>query len=210
LSLDGRVFAFTVGISAAAGMLLGLVPAVQSTRPDVVSTLKQETAGGGQPGQLRWRNALIVTQLTVSLVLLVGAGLFLRSFQQLNAIDPGFGREPTGILSIMVPNTRFTREEGGRYVGRLLDRFRGLPGVQTVGMIDNMPLDIMSSGLRFNVDGHTPPRDRDGYRAERSAVDAAFFEAASIPIVRDRNFRDTDEPDTAPVTIISEAMAQRF
>jgi hypothetical protein len=62
-SPDGRVFAFTVGISAAAGMLLGLVPAVQSTRPDVVSTLKQETAGGGQPGQLRWRNALIVTHL---------------------------------------------------------------------------------------------------------------------------------------------------
>jgi predicted permease len=210
LTPDARVFAFTVAISVLAGTVLGLVPALQSTRPDVVSTLKQETAGGGQPGHHRWRNALIVSQLTVSLVLLVGAGLFLRSFQQLNAIDPGFGHAPAGMLSIMVPNTRFSEEEGQRYVRRLLERFQVLPGVEAVGLNDNVPLDLSSSGLGFNVDGHTPPTDRDGYRAERSAVDPAYFEAATIPILRGRNFRDSDGPDAPPVAIISEAMAQRF
>jgi predicted permease len=210
LSPDRRVLAFTLGISAVAGLLLGLVPALQSARSDVVSTLKQDTVGGGQPGRLRWRNALVLTQLTVSLVLLVGAGLFLRSFQQLNAIDPGFGREPTGLLSVMVPNTRYTPDEGHRYARRLLDRFQVLPGMLTVGLITNMPLDIMSNGLDFTVDGHIPPRDQDTYRAERASVDPAFFEAASIPIVRGRAFRDTDGPDAVAVAIVSEAMAQRF
>ena len=80
----------------------------------------------------------------------------------------------------------------------------------TVGLITNMPLDIMSNGLDFTVDGHIPPRDQDAYRAERASVDPAFFEAASIPIVRGRAFRDTDGPDAVPVAIVSEAMAQRF
>jgi predicted permease len=210
LSPDSRVLAFTLGVSVLAGALLGLLPALQSTRPDVASTLKQETAGGGQPGQLRWRNALIVTQLTVSLVLLVGAGLFLRSFQQLNAIDPGFGRVDAGMMTVMVPNTRFTTDEGQRYVGRLLDRMQNLPGMEAVGVISNMPLDIMSNGLAFNVDGHAPPRDKESYRAERASVDPTLFEAATIPIVRGRNFRETDDGNSSAVGIVSEAMAQRF
>ena len=96
LAPDATVLAFTCGISVLTGALVGLVPALQSTCSDVVTTLKQDTAGGGQSGQLRWRNALIVTQLTLSLVLLVGAGLFLRSFQQLTAIDPGVRRRANG------------------------------------------------------------------------------------------------------------------
>ena len=130
LSLDWNVLAFTLGLSVGAGALLGLVPALQSTHHDLASTLKSETAGGGQPGQLRWRNALIVTQLTVSLVLLVGAGLFLRSFQEVQAVDIGFGREPTALMTFMVPITRFTDDEGRLYTERLLERFRQLPGVR--------------------------------------------------------------------------------
>ena len=94
LGLDGNALAFTFGVSIVAGALLGLVPALQSARPDGAGALRSENAGGGQPGQLRWRNALVVTQLTISLVLLVGAGLFLRSFQRVQSVDPGFGRNP--------------------------------------------------------------------------------------------------------------------
>ncbi|MCY4636168.1 MAG: FtsX-like permease family protein [Acidobacteria bacterium] len=111
LGLDGNVLGFTLGVSVAAGALLGLVPALQSTRPDVAGALRCENAGGGQPGQLRWRNALVVTQLTISLVLLVGAGLFLRSFQRVQSVDPGFGREPTALLTFLTPATRFTPDE---------------------------------------------------------------------------------------------------
>ena len=88
------------------------MPALQSTRPDVAGALRSENAGGGEPGQLRWRNALVVAQLAISLVLLVGAGLFLRSFQRVQAVDPGFGREPTALMTFMTPATRFAPPAG--------------------------------------------------------------------------------------------------
>ena len=94
-----------------AGAPLGLVPALQSTRRDVAGALRSENAGGGQPGQLRWRNALVVTQLTISLVLLVGTDLFLHSFQRVQSVDPGFGCEPTALMTYLTPATRSTPDE---------------------------------------------------------------------------------------------------
>lgn len=211
LSLDWNVLLFTLGISVAAGALLGVVPAVQSTRPDVATTLKSETAGGGQPGQLRWRNALVVTQLTVSLILLVGAGLFLRSFQRVQAVDPGFGRQPTALITMMAPTTRFTAEEGRLYVRRLVERFRQVPGVTSVGVTDLLPLTLTSNqSIGFNVDGFEPPGDDDFFSADRAEVDAGFFATAGIPLRQGRMFSDADGPDGQAVAIISEATAARF
>ena len=211
LGLDWNVLVFTLGVSVVAGVLLGLVPALQSTRPDVADTLKSESAGGGQPGQLRWRNALVIAQLTISLVLLVGAGLFLRSFQQVQAVDPGFGREPTAVMTFLTPTTRFTPDEARVYTRRLLDRFRALPGVEAVGAISNLHLNPLStSSSDFNVDGFEPPTDHGAFIADRAEVDPGFFAAAGIEIVRGRNFNDADRPDSQPVAIISEAMALRF
>ena len=208
---DGRVLAFTLGVSVVAGTVLGLVPALQSTRPDVSAALRSETAGGGQPSQLRWRNALVVAQLTISLVLLVGAGLFLRSFQQVQSVDPGFGREPTAILTFVTPTTRFTPDEALVHARRLLDRFRELPGVEAVGAISRLHLDpINMSTSDFNVAGFDPPGDHGAFIADRAEVDPGFFEAAGIEILRGRSFRDADRPDTQPVAVISEAMARRF
>ena len=210
-SLDWNVLAFTLGISVVAGALLGLVPALQSTRPDLATTLKSESAGGGRPGQIRWRNALVIAQMTVSLVLLVGAGLFLRSFQQVQAVDPGFGREPTALMTFVVPTARFTAAEGRVYTRRLLDRFRQLPGVEAIGFIDNLHLNSLSTqSTGFNVDGHVPPPGQEAFLADLAAVDPGFFEAAGIQILRGRNFNEADLPDSQPVAVISDAMAQRF
>ena len=211
LDLDANVLAFTGGIAVLAGMALGLVPALQTTRPNVVTTLKDESAGGGQPGQIRWRNALIVTQLTMSLVLLVGAGLFLRNFQQVLAVDPGFGREPAALMTTFFPPNRYTRDATQQLVRQLLDRFRALPGVDAVGVTARMPLSMMDGGvIGFNVDGYDPPVEEDAFTAEWAAVDPAFFDAAGIPIVRGRPFIDTDGLDGARVAIVSETMARRF
>ena len=211
VGFDGRVLAFTFGVSVAAGALLGLVPALQSTRPDVADTLKSESAGGGRPGQLRWRNALVVAQLTISLVLLVGAGLFLRSFQQVQAVDPGFGREPAAVMTFVTPTTRFTPDEARIYTRRLLDRFRALPGVEAVGAISNLHLNPLSAqSSDFNVDGFDPPADHGAFIADRAEVDPGFFEASGIEVVRGRNFSDADRADSQPVAIVSEAMARRF
>ena len=208
---DGNVLGFTFGVSVVAGALLGLVPALQSTRPDVAGALRSESAGGGQPGQLRWRNALVVTQLTISLVLLVGAGLFLRSFQQVQSVDPGFGREPAALMTFQTPVTRFAPEEARVYTRRLLDRLRALPGVEAVGAISNLHLNPLSQrSSDFNIDGFEPPTDHGAFIADRVEVEPGFFEAAGIEIVRGRNFEDGDRPDTQPVVIVSEAMARRF
>ena len=211
LGLDGNVLGFTFGVSVAAGALLGLVPVLQSTRPDVAGALRSENAGGGQPGQLRWRNALVVTQLAISLVLLVGAGLFLRSFQRVQSVDPGFGREPTALMTFLTPATRFAPDEARVYTRRLLDRFRALPGVEAVGAISNLHLNPLSQrSSDFNVDGFEPPTDHGAFIADRAEVEPGFFETAGIAIVRGRNFNDADRPDTRPVVIVSEAMARRF
>ncbi len=109
---------------------------------------ESESAGGGQPGQLGWRNALVIAQPTFSLVLLVVVGLFLRSFQQVQSVDPGFGREPTAIMTFLTPVTRFTPDEARVYTRRLLDRFRELPGVEAVGAISNVHLNPLSTSSR--------------------------------------------------------------
>ena len=208
---DGTVLGFTLGVSVVAGALLGLLPALQSTRPDVAGALRSENAGGGQPGQLRWRNALVVAQVAISLVLLVGAGLFLRSFERVQSVDPGFGREPTALMTFMTPATRFAPDEARVYTRRLLDRFRALPGVEAVGAVSNLHLNPLSQSTSdFNVDGFEPPSDHGAFIADRVSVEPGFFEAAGIEIVRGRNFNDADRPDTRPVVIVSEAMARRF
>ena len=122
-------------------------------------------------------------KVAVSLVLLVGAGLFLRSFEQVQSVDPGFGRDPSAILTIMVPTTRFTEEEGRVFTRTLLSRFREIPGVQSVGLIDNLHLNTTSTQtMDFNVDGVEPPPERDSHAADRATVDAELFDAAGIRI----------------------------
>jgi predicted permease len=211
LKPDWAVLAFTLTISSVAGALLGLVPAWQSTRPDLVTALKSDTSGGGRPGHLRWRNALVIAQVTVSLVLLVGAGLFLRSFQRVLAIDPGFGREPAALLSFIVPATRFTADEARVYTRRMLDRFRQVPGIQALGVTDNLPLNTLSTqSIGFTVDGHDPPKDQRAFSADRADVDAGFFDAIGIGLLRGRAFNDADRAESQSVAIISDAMARRY
>ena len=147
----------------------------------------------------------------MSLMLLVGAGLFLRSFQQIQSVDPGFGRSPAAVLLMRVPTTRFDADAGRRYTRRLLDRFRQLPGVEAVGLIDNLHLTTTSTQtIGVNADGVEPPPGRESYVADRAVVDLGFFDAVGIPILEGRNFDEGDLPDTPPVAIISDALAHQF
>jgi putative ABC transport system permease protein len=211
LAPDWTVLTFAFALSAVAGALLGLVPAWQSTRPNLVSALRSDTPGGGRPGHLRWRNALVIAQVTISLVLLVGAGLFLRSFQRVLAVEPGFGREPAAVLSFIVPATRFTAEEAQVYTRQMLDRFRQVPGVVMLGATDNLPLNVLSTQtLQFTVDGHEPPAGHDAFLADRADVDAGYFDAMGIRILRGRRFDESDREGGRSAAIVSEAMSRRF
>jgi predicted permease len=208
--LDWGVLALTAGAGLLAGGVLGLVPALQGTRADPGAALRASTRGRDAPGPLRWRNVLVVAQTAISLVLLVGAGLFLRSWQQTLAVDPGFGQAPTSILSVMVPVTGVTPDEAALRTRRLVERVRTLPGVEAAGLIWPLPLDFSRSSADFTVDGHVPPAGLEAFRADRRVVDGGFFDAAGVAIVAGRTFEDGDRSDGRPVAIVSEAMARRY
>ena len=207
---DWRVLALTAGAGVVAGGLLGLVPAVQGTRANLGSALKTGSRGSDGPGPLRWRNALVVAQIAMSLVLLVGAGVFLRSWQQMLAVDPGFGRAPTAILGLWMTNGGATPDETMQRTRRVLESFRALPGVEVAGLVWPLPLDFNSSSTDFTIDGHAPPQGREAFRAENAKVDGEFFDAAGMAIVAGRTFNDGDRRDSQPVAIISQAMARRY
>jgi len=207
---DWRVLAFTAGAGMMAGVFLGLVPAVHGTRADLGSALKAGSKGSDAPGPLRWRNAMVVAQIAMSLVLLVGAGLFLRSWQQTLAVDPGFGRAPTAILSVIMPVARTAPDAAVPRTRRLLERFRALPGATAVGLIWPLPLELSSSDTGFTIDGRQPPAGRETFRASRATVDGGFFDAAGMTILAGRTFDDRDGRDSQPVAIISQAMARRY
>jgi putative ABC transport system permease protein len=208
--LDWRVLALTACVGIVAGGLLGIVPAVQGTRADPGSALTTAGRASEAPAQVRWRSVLVVAQVAMSLVLLVGAGLFLRSWQQTLAVDPGFGHAPTAILSVMLPTRRTTPADFEQRARRLLERFRALPGVAAAGLVWPLPLELSSSYIDVGIDGHVPPAGREAFRAEHTTVDGAFFEAAGIRIVSGRTFNDADRRDGLSVAIVSQAMARRY
>ena len=210
--LDGGVLLFTIAISLVAGLVLGLAPALHGDRDDLASTLKDETAGGGHRGRTRLRDGLVVAQVAVSTLLLVAAGLFLRSFQSLHAVDPGFGREPSAIVSFLIPSDRYDAEAARRFAHTLEERVAALPGVEAVGLIDNLHLNTLSTqNTEVNTDGVEPPPDRPGHPVDRAEVDDDFFATAGIPILHGRGFDDDrDVPDSPPVVIVSEALAERL
>jgi predicted permease len=205
-----KVLALTAGAGVLAGVMLGLVPAVQGTRADLGAALKTGSRGSDAPRALKWRNVLVVSQVAMSLVLLVGAGLFLRSWQRTLAVDPGFGRAPTAILSVMVPVRQSAPDEAVRRTRLLLERFRALTGVEAAGVIQPLPLEFAFSFTDFTIDGRTPPAGQETFRADSAFVDGGFFDAAGMDIVEGRTFNDDDRRDNRPVAVISRAMAVRY
>jgi predicted permease len=153
---------------------------------------------------------LVVAQIAMSLVLLVGAGLFLRSWQQKLGVDPGFGRAQTAIVSVMLPVTQSAPDGVTQRLRRLIERFQAEPGAEAVGLAFPLPLELSSSETDFTIDGRDPPPGREAFRAERAKVNGDFFDAVGMRIVNGRTFNDGDTRNSQAVAIISQAMARRY
>jgi predicted permease len=199
-------------VALVAGLVLGLAPALHGDRTDLATTLKDDSAGGGQRGRTRLRDGLVIAQVAVSTLLLVGAGLFLRSFQRLQAVDPGFGDDPTAIVTLFIPSDRYDREAAWRFTRTLVERGQAIPGVEAVGMTDNLHLTTTTTrNTELNTDGLEPPPGRPGHPVDRAEVDAGFFDAAGVPLLEGRLFDDErDRPDTPRVAVVSQALAERM
>ena len=211
LSPDWKVAAFTLLLALGAGGFIGLIPALQVTRPDLVSTLKDAGPSGGGSRALTLSRLLVTGQMAVSVTLLVAAGLLFRSFDATRLVDPGFGREPTALLSFMIPSEAYSDEEGWELVSSLREEVLRLPSVTRVGVISNLHLNTVNRMiLEVNVDGIEPPEGRDAHQVDFTSVDGGFFAAAGISVLEGRTFDDTDRRDGPPVAIVNEAMARRF
>jgi len=211
LALTGKATLFGLVVTGIAGFLFGLAPALQSTNPDVAPTLKDESTGGGKPRRFTLRKVLVSGQVAASLILLVSAGLFFRSLQAFQAEDPGFGRDPTGLLTFVVSSERYNEEEGRVFVRGFLERLREAPGIAAAGVINNIHMNTTSTQtLDLNVDGFDPPPGRAVWEIDQAIADPAFFDAAGISIVQGRDFQDTDVPGGIDVAIVNQAMADRF
>jgi len=210
LSLDWRVLAFTTIVSIAAGVLCGLVPALQATRLDLAGVIRDESAGGGRNKSVM-RSALVMGQVVVSVVLLVVAGLFVRSLDALRTVDPGFGSRPAALVWVMYGGNR-TADEVKRSVDRARDHLAALPGVESVGLTENVHLNLLNSEtVRITVDGVEPPPGEVAFTVDRAGIDTGFIAAARLRMVAGRNLTAFDLDSAAPpVAIVNEAFAAKF
>ena len=213
---DPRVFGFVLALAFLASLLCGFVPAWQASRPEVVDEIKDGgRAGGGARGH-RVRHALVVTEVALALVLLVGAGLMMRSFLALNHTAPGF--DARGVVTFRVgfppAMTSGVNDASGIYRGffsELLPRLGALPGVESVSAVSALPGLGLGGFNGFQIEGAAEPASfaEKPYALSR-AVTPGFFEMLRIPLVAGRFFAATDDEQHPPVVIVDEAFAKKF
>ncbi len=209
IGLDWSVLIFTLLVSLGTGLIFGLAPAVKASRTDVVSSLKAETAGGSSR-RSRGREVFVITQFAVSLVLLIGAGLFLRSLQRARTINPGFN--PDGIYTMFLDLTLqgYDETRAREFYRQIVERVGAAPGVRGVSLARLVPLSGEGSTIKVKVAGQEPPGGEDAFSIDANAVDERYFQLLGVPLVRGRNFSGADLPDGPQVAVINETMAQRF
>ena len=209
--LDGTVLLFTGLVSAAAGLLFGLIPALQATHPDLASTLK-DGAGAvtGSRGRITLRNALLVTQVAISTVLLLAAGLFLRSLTSAQSIDIGFTARDGAVAWVMVNIIGTDAEETELILQTLEERALAIPGVERVATAEMLPLGVGLQTTNWNIPGVEPPPGEEYISIRYNKVSSTYFEVMGIPIVAGRAFTPEDRAGSQPVAIISEATARRY
>ncbi|MFG1691042.1 ADOP family duplicated permease [Gemmatimonadota bacterium] len=209
--LDGRVLLFTVLVSAAAGLFFGLIPALQSTNPDVAPTLKDDSASGrGSRKKLTLRNGLVVSQVAISMVLLLGAGLFVRSLWSAQDMDIGFTARDGGIAWIMLGLSGVEREEYEIVSQSLEDRAMAIPGVERVTTAEMLPLGVGLQTTSFDIPGVEPPEGQEHHSIRYNVVSPTYFDVMEISVVTGRAFSRDDRAEAEPVAIVSEAAARRY
>lgn len=210
--LDWRVLTFTLGIALLTGILCGLAPALQSTRPGVVAALKDEEGGLiRRHRKLGLRNLLVVAQVATSALLLVGAGLFLRSLGNAQSIDPGFRlRNGVAVQLALELGGAYDEAQGRAFYDRLLERVRALPGVRSASLAEHLPLGLNIHVSSVEIEGRPKPGKGEELTVDRSGVVPGYFETLGIPLLAGRDFAATDGPAAARVAIINQTAARQF
>jgi len=212
INLSFGVLAFTAAVSVVTGILFGLAPAWQASRPAVQDALK-ETARGSTGGKARLRHALVVSEVALTLMLLVGAGLMLRSFYRLQDLHPGFSHEQVLTFRLDLPRAKYaTNEQQIAFFEQLTERLRTLPGVQAAAFSSQIPLSQSGRQTAFLIEGQPEPPVAERPSMEITTVSPDYFRALGIPILRGRAFTEDDalrqlpnlrEADRRPVSAVN-------
>ncbi len=219
---DLRILLFTLAVTVATGLVFGLAPALQSTRPDVGRTLKDQAGAVVGGGHGRLRNALVVTQVALSLLLLIGAGLFLRSLKNLSSLGPGFSAGRLVGFNIDPSLNGYSPERLNGFYQELTDNLNAIPGVKSVAVASMRIMEDNEWDSGMTAEGYSPTKPDDHPQAFMNQIGPGYFATLGVPIVAGRDFRltdnrivkranATDDFDVVPTTvIINEKFAQRF
>ncbi|HXG67739.1 MAG TPA: ABC transporter permease [Blastocatellia bacterium] len=211
VSLDRRVLGFTLLVSVLTGVIFGLAPALQASKTDLTEAMKESGRGASASGRrARLRSALVVTEVALALMLLVGAGLLLRTFQKVQQVD--LGLDPHNVLtaSVDLPGARYVKpEQSANFVRQVLERVRALPGVTAASGILPLPLSGNNFGVSLRVEGQTyAPGEEPSTALRVTGLD--YFKTMKIPFVNGRDFTPRDDRQATRVAIINETFAKRY
>ncbi len=210
LQLDWRVLVYTIALSLLTGVLLGLLPGLQATRPDLIPALKNESTLGGY-SRSRLRNVLVVAQLSLSLVLLLCAGLVLRGLQHAQQIDPGFNPNQAVEVSLDMGPPQYDRERGRELQRQVLERVRSLPGLQAATLTAYPPLTSGEGGGKaVFIQGDEPKSATQAPIVQTTPISLDYFRTMETRLLQGRDFTAQDDAQSPPVAIVNEAFARRF
>ncbi|MGA2729197.1 MAG: ABC transporter permease [Terracidiphilus sp.] len=207
--LDWRVFAFAFVASLLSGIIFGVLPALRSTRHDLIPALKDERQLGG-PLRSRLRGSLVVAQITVCLVLLISAGLCVRSLFNARSIDPGFVTHNIAVAHLDPGSLGYTEAQDRQFYQQLLERVRALPGVSSASLSDYLPLGTSRSVHDVHIGGVNPPPGQDFVAVQEASVAPDFFNTMGVPVLNGRDFLPQDLQSGAGKVIINQAMAAHY
>ena len=211
IQVDWQVLVFTFVVAVMTGVIFGLVPALQAYRLNLSEALK-ESGGKGTPGFVRHRvrSLLVVTEIALALVLLVGAGLLIKSFHRLQQVNAGFNPENVLSVPVAIPQSRYPDGNArAAFINRIMEKMKALPGVQAVAGVTILPLSGEYSSASFIVEGQTVSPERRNV-ANRRAATPDYFRVMSIPIVKGRSFTEQDHFDAPAVVIINESFGRLY
>jgi predicted permease len=210
INIDGQVLLFLLLISLLVGLLFGLVPALQSSKIDLNTTLKESGRSSAGPAAHRFRKVLVVSEVSLALTLLIGAGLMMRSFLRLMNVDPGIETQNVLTMDLRLPRSKYQPTQQIDFLQQLLDRLNGLPGIEAAATVYPLPLSGSEDTIGFSIEGRPAPSPGESLTAGPRCVSAGYFRALQIQLKRGRIFTDGDARSTPPVVVINEAMAREY
>jgi predicted permease len=206
---DWRVLLFTFGAAVATGLVFGLVPALRASRPELVPALKGAGGRRGRRPRVELRDALVVVQVAVSLLLLVGGALLVRSLSAAARVPLGFDADRSAYLSLALEMSGYDAARGGRFLEDGARRLAAIPQVRAVGLTSRLPLSLNNNGFDVRIDGRATSGDAP-IGIDGAYVDERYFDVLGVDVVAGRGIEAADRDQTRRVAVISRAMAQRF